>query len=73
MLQALHSLLVYEEIVANTTLRMMTKLTDAIQPANRYWDNDEKRSEAFRKAFIVATEATLIERKESKLFPLSFD
>ena len=51
----------------------MTKLTDAIQPANRYWDNDEKRSEAFRKAFIVATEATLIERKESKLFPLSFD
>ena len=70
--QALHSLLVYEEIVANTTLRMMTKLTDAIQPANRYWDNDEKRSEAFRKAFIVATEATLIERKRKQAISIEF-
>jgi len=71
--QALHSLSVYEEIVAHTTLGMMTKLTDAVQPATRYWDNAEKRSEAFRKAWIGATEATLVERKESKVFPLDFD
>ena len=71
--QALHSLSVYEEIVAYTTLSMMTKLTDAIQPANRYWDNAEKRSEAFRKAWIGATEATLVDRKESQLFTLEFE
>ena len=65
--QTLNSLSVYEEIVAHTTLSMMTKLTDAIQPATRYWDNAEKRSEAFRKAWIGATEATLVERKERKL------
>ena len=73
MLQALHSLSVYEEIVAHTTLSVMTKLKDAIHSANRYWDNAEKRSEAFRKALIVATEATIVERKESKFFPLDFD
>ena len=67
MTPTLHSLSVYEEIVAHTTLSMMTKLTDAIQPATRYWDNAEKRSEAFRKAWIGATEATLVERKERKL------
>ena len=65
--QALNSLSVYEEIVAHTTLSMMTKLTDAIQPATRYWDNAEKRSEAFRKAWIGATEANLVERKEREL------
>ena len=69
----LHSLSVYEEIVAHTTLSMMTKLTDAIQPATRYWDNAEKRSKAIRKAWIGATEASLVERKESKVFPLDFD
>ena len=71
--QALHSFSVYEEIVAHTTLSMMTKLTDAFQPATRYWDNDEKRSKAIRKAWIGATEATLVERKESKRFPLDFE
>ena len=71
--KALHSLSVYEEIVAHTTLSMMTKLTDSIQPATRYWDNAEKRSEAFRKAWLGATEAALLERKESKLFPLDFE
>ena len=67
MTNTLHSLSVYEEIVAHTTLSMMTKLTDAIQPATRYWDNAEKRSEAFRKAWIGATEANLVERKEREL------
>ena len=59
MSQALHSHSVYEEIVAHTNLSMMTKLTD-------YFGAKEK-SEAFRKAWIGATEATLIERKERKL------
>jgi len=71
--KALHLPSIYEEIVAHTTLSMMTKLTDSIQPANRYYDNAEKRSEAFRKAWIGATEANLIERKERKLFPLDFE
>tara|TARA_Y100001968_G_scaffold304894_1_gene320307 strand:- start:226 stop:447 length:222 start_codon:yes stop_codon:yes gene_type:complete len=73
MSQALHSLSVYEEIVSHTTSSMMTKLTDAIQPETRYWDNAEKRSEAFRKAWIGATEATLVDRKESQLFTLEFE
>ena len=71
--QALHSLSVYEEIVAHTTLNMMTKLTDAIQPPNRFFDDAEKRSEAFRNAWIGATEATLVERKESQLPPSDLD
>ena len=62
----LYSLSVYEEIVAHTTLNMMTRLTDVNQPSTRYWDDTEKRSEAFRKAWIGATEATLVERKVSK-------
>ena len=67
------TLSVYEEIVVHATLNMMTKLTDSIQPASRYWDDAEKRSEAFRKAWIGATEATLVERKESKMFPSDFE
>tara|TARA_Y100001968_G_scaffold310426_1_gene331361 strand:- start:1874 stop:2032 length:159 start_codon:yes stop_codon:yes gene_type:complete len=52
---------------------MMTKLTDAIQPETRYWNNAEKQSQAFRKACIGAAEATLLERKERKLLPSAFD
>lgn len=70
---ALHSLSFYEEIVAHATLSMMTKLTDAIQPETRYWNNAEKQSQAFRKACIGAAEATLLERKERKLLPSAFD
>ena len=33
----------------------------------------KERSEAFRKAWIGATEATLIERKERKLLPSGLD
>ena len=69
----LHSFSVYEEIVVHTTLNMMTKLTDSIKPASKYWDDAEKRSEAFRKAWIGAAEATLVERKENKLVPFDFD
>ena len=66
MYPTLHSLSVYEEIVTHTNLNMMTKFTDVIHPSTRYWDDAEKRSEAFLNAWIGATEATLIERKVSK-------
>jgi hypothetical protein len=64
---ALHSLSVYEEIVAHANLNMMTKLTDY---EVSYGISDclgaKERSDAFRRAWISATEATLVERKESK-------
>tara|TARA_B100000579_G_scaffold338630_1_gene289912 strand:- start:70 stop:291 length:222 start_codon:yes stop_codon:yes gene_type:complete len=69
----LHSLSVYEEIVIHTSLQMMTKLTDALKPATDYWSGTKERSEAFRKAWISATEATLVDRKESELLPPGFD
>tara|TARA_B100000579_G_C22822650_1_gene851479 strand:- start:2019 stop:2240 length:222 start_codon:yes stop_codon:yes gene_type:complete len=68
MTDTLHSLSVYEEILAHTNLNMMTKLTDNVKPATKYWDNAEKRSEAFCNAWIGATEAALVERKERKIF-----
>jgi len=70
MTAAPHSLSVYEEIVAHTNFNMMTKLTDCVEASDSsdYFGAKEK-SEAFRKAWIGATEANLVERQESKLFP----
>tara|TARA_Y100001968_G_C19077176_1_gene581268 strand:- start:184 stop:402 length:219 start_codon:yes stop_codon:yes gene_type:complete len=66
---ALHSLSVYEEIVAHANLNMMTKLTDSTVSSGIYGCFGAKeRSDAFRRAWIAATEATLVERKESNLF-----
>ena len=63
----LYPLSIYEEIVAHATLNMMTKLTDyAVADASDFFGTKD-RSEAFRKAWISAAEATLVERKESKL------
>ena len=74
MSRALYSLSVYEEIVAHTNLNMMTKLTDCVVDSSTTdYFGAKERSEAFRKAWIGATEATLVERKESKLFPLDLD
>ena len=67
----LYSLSVYEEIVAHATLNMMTKLTDCVVATDYF--GAKERSEAFRKAWIGATEATLIERKERKLLPSDLD
>ena len=68
MLLTLHSLSVYEEIVAHTNLNMMTKLTDCVVASDHSdYFGAKERSEAFRKAWIGATEATLVEQKESKL------
>ena len=70
----LHSLSVYEEIVAHTNLNMMTKLTDCLVATyNSEYFGAKERSEAFRKAWISATEATLVDRKESKLSPSDFE
>ena len=68
---ALHSLSVYEEIVAHANLNMMTKLTDYVASSSFYdCFSAKERSDAFRRAWIASTEATLVERKESKLLPL---
>ena len=63
----LHSLSVYEEIVAHANLNMMTKLTDYVASSG-FSDcfGAKEKSDAFRRALISATEATLVERKESK-------
>ena len=69
--QALHSHSVYMEIVAHSNSSMMTKLTDCVVATDYF--GAKERSEAFRKAWIGATEATLIERKEKKLLPSGLD
>ena len=68
---ALHSLSVYEEIVAHANLNMMTKLTDCdlASDSSDYFEAKE-RIQAFRKAWISAAEATLVDRKERKLLPI---
>ena len=68
---ALHSLSVYEEIVAHANLNMMTKLTDYVVSSGiSDCFGAKERSDAFRRAWISATEATLVERKERNLIPL---
>ena len=50
---------------------MMTKLTDYVgSSAISDCFGAKERSDAFRRAWIAATEATLVERKESNLLPL---
>ncbi len=78
MTSTLHSLSVYEEIVAHNNLNMMTKLTDAVEPATQYWGGAKERSDAFRKAWIKATEETLVREQvakvpASKLYPPDLD
>ena len=68
---ALDSWSVYGEIVAHANLNMMTKLTDHVVSSGiSDCFGAKERSDAFRRAWIAATEATLVERKESKLLPL---
>ena len=65
---ALHSVSVYKEIVTHANLKMMTKLTDCEVASDPFdYFGAKERIEAFRKAWICATEATLVERKESNL------
>ena len=61
----LHSLSIYEEIVVHSYSSMMTKLTDCVVSADSYdYFGARERSEAFREAWICATEAALLERKD---------
>ena len=60
---ALHSLSVYEEIVAHSNLKLMTKLTDNVI-AERGCLKSKEQSEAFRRAWIENTELKLLERKK---------
>ena len=69
-----HSLSVYEEIVAHSYSNMMTKFTDCVVSADSSdYFGAKERSEAFREAWIEVTEATLIDRKETKLIPSDLD
>jgi len=61
----LHSLSIYDEIVAHSYSNMMTKLTDRfVSGDSSDYFGAKERSEAFREAWIGATEATLLERKD---------
>ena len=71
MSEALHSQSVYKDIFYHSNLSMMTKLTDSVVATDYF--GAKERSDAFRKAWIGATEATLIERKERKLLPSGLD
>ena len=68
MTYALHSLSVYKEIIAHTNLNMMTKLTDSSvgNSSHNYFVANE-RSDAFREAWVGATEANILVRKGTKL------
>ena len=52
----------------------MTKLTDCVVSSDSSdYFGAKDRSEAFREAWIEATEATLLERKDKKLLPSDLD
>ena len=79
MTPTLHSLSVYEEIVAHNNLKMMTKLTDAVSVGTHTWRNAaEEQDLAFRKAHANRLELKLVENKKgkvpaSKLYPPDLD
>ena len=62
-----HSLSVYEQIVAHTNLKLMTKLTDNVAIASDNWPTAKEQSEAFRRALIANTEVKLLERKTKSI------
>ncbi len=61
--EALHSLSFYEEIVAHTNLKLMTKLTNNVAIRSDNWPTANEQSKAFLGALIANTEGKLIERK----------
>ena len=64
----LHSLSVYQEIVAHANLRLMTKLTDSVIDADKCPTAKQQR-EAFRRAWIANTEVRLLDRKTKIIQP----
>ena len=70
----LHSLLIYEEIVAHSYSSMMTKLTDFVvrTDSSDYFGAKERR-EAFREAWIGTNEATPLGFKDTNLLTSDLD
>ena len=60
---ALHSLSVYQEIVAHSSLNLMTKLTDGEVVGFNSFTTAKEQSEAFHRAWIANTEVKLLESK----------
>tara|TARA_Y100001968_G_scaffold313792_1_gene338381 strand:+ start:323 stop:526 length:204 start_codon:yes stop_codon:yes gene_type:complete len=60
---ALHSLFVYEEIVAHANLELMTKLTDRFTVGRYSHIYDNEKNEAMLRALISNTEVKILERK----------
>ena len=60
---ALRSLSFYEEIVAHSNLKLMTKLTDSMQIVEGSRPTAKEQSDAFRRAWIANTEVKLLKRK----------
>ena len=60
---ALHSSLDYEEIVAHSKLKLMTKLTDQVVVNTENHLSTKEQNEAMLSAWISNTEVKLLERK----------
>ena len=59
----LHSLFIYEEIVAHANLNLMTKLTDRLTISRDSRLYATEQNEAMRRAWISNTEVKILERK----------
>ena len=59
----LHSLFVYEEIVAHANLELMTKLTDHFTVSRDNGLYAKEKNDAMRRALISNTEVMILERK----------
>jgi len=59
----LHSLSVYEEIVAHEKLQLMTKLTDQVLFRRENHLSAKEQNEAMRRAWISNAEVKILERK----------
>ena len=60
---ALHSLLVYEQIVVHSNLKLMTKLTDYETIPSDSHVSVKEQSDALHRAWISNTEVQLLKRK----------
>ena len=63
MVHALHSLSMYEEVVAHSKLKLMTKLTDYLVVNSENYLSAKEQNEAMLRAWISNTEVNLLERK----------
>ena len=66
---ALHSLSVYNEIIAHANLNIMTKLTDNVTNSIDKHLSGKEQSEALHRALLSNTEVKLLERKTKLVTP----